>query len=217
MAAEPRPNLRVVRDELTEDEKPENSVTAGTFVRLPPCKVAPQLTDEVVAALKRGDVAAWEAAYLACHEALRGFLMVRLPVCDVEDALTETYLRGIDKVGGFRSADARAFRAWLYRIASNVANDRHRQRHRETSLDDSAERPDLSSVDLAEGLLLAEQHNDLDRALASLDEDDRQVLVLRFRANLTSDEVGKVVGKRPSAVRMQQKRALAELAKRLEQ
>lgn len=144
--------------------------------------------------------------------------MVRLHTSDVDDALAETYLRAIAKVGSLRSDEVRSFRAWMYAIAGNVANDRHRVRQREAVLGDPAvEEPDISLGDSADGMILSEQHAGLRKAFASLDPDDQQVVWLRVVADLGSEQVGQIVGKRPSAVRMQQMRALTELARRLEE
>lgn len=215
MAVEPRAKLRLVRH--SSGPRSEKSVTEGTARRLFQQGAAAQLSDEVVAAAKRGEVGAWEAVYAAYQAPLRGFLMVRLHTSDVDDALAETYLRAIAKIGSLRSDELRAFRAWMYAIAGNVANDRHRARQREAVLGDQVDEPDISLGDSADGLILSEQHAGLRKAFASLDPDDQQVVWLRVVADLGSDEVGQIVGKRPSAVRMQQMRALTELGRRLEE
>lgn len=217
MAAEPRPNLRIVRTGA-EDAEPavgpvEKSVTPGTFGRPSPHEAVHLLTDEVVVAVKRGEAGAWETILLACGDSLRGFLMVRLEYkkSDVDDALAETYLRAIDKMDSFRSCEARAFRAWLYKIASRVAVDRHRHKAKLTYVAEMDETAAVSEGDLADGMIFTEQSADLERALSQLAERDQELLYLRFIAGLTSDEVSRVVGKGPSAVRMQQMRALTVL------
>ena len=214
MAAGPRPNLRIVRAEDQPGPAPrDNSVTPGTSARLSPYEAERHLTDEVVAAARHGEVGAWETIVLTCGDSLRGFLMVRLDyhIHDVDDAVAETYLRAIDKIDGFRSPDARAFRSWLFTIASRVAVDRYRGRAKLRSVAEIDEAPDNSLGDMADGLIFTEQSADLERAMAQLGPDDRQVLVLRFVADLTSEEVGQVMGKAPGAIRMQQMRALAVL------
>ena len=54
------------------------------------------------------------------------------------------------------------------------------------------------------------------RAVVSLPEDRRQVVLLRFVDGLSTDEIGAVLGRSEGAVRVLQHRALRDLAKRLE-
>ena len=53
------------------------------------------------------------------------------------------------------------------------------------------------------------------RILAALSEDQRAVLLLRFVADLSIDDVAKAVGKRPGAVKALQRRGLAAVKRRL--
>jgi RNA polymerase sigma-70 factor (ECF subfamily) len=168
-----------------------------------------------VEAAKRGDRAAWEAAYATYGKGLMGFLMLRLgDRDDAAEALSETFLRAIEKVGSLRGG-ADAFRAWLYRIARNVAVDRLRVRRRISLDGDPPELADVLASGPAERAIAAEDAAEVRAALAALDPDDREVVWLRVCAGLSSEEVGSIVGKRPGAVRMQQLRALEAMAKRL--
>ena len=53
-------------------------------------------------------------------------------------------------------------------------------------------------------------------AFGQLGDDDRELLELRVHAGLSADEVGRLLGKRPGAVRMAQARALQRLRANLE-
>jgi len=172
---------------------------------------APPLDEARVAAAKRGDPSSWEAAYLAYGRALMGYLMVRLENRDdAAEALSETFMRAIDRVSSFRG-DAFAFRAWLFTIARNVSTDQHRRRARVVAvaeLPESEDRGQPSNEDLA---LLTEDVEQLRKGFASLSEADQEVLWLRVCAGMSAAEVGAVLGKRAGAVRMQQMRALEAL------
>jgi len=133
---------------------------------------------------------------------------------DMAEAVSETFLRALDRCESFRG-DAEAFRAWLFRIARNVANDRLRARARAPRGDHEVDPIDLSSGSPDEGLIASEDRAAVRLMLATLDPDDREVLWLRICARLSSAEVGAIVGKKPGAVRMQQQRALQTLARRL--
>jgi RNA polymerase sigma-70 factor (ECF subfamily) len=175
----------------------------------------PPLDDQAVEGTKRGEGWAWEAAYRAYARALTGFLVLRLGnQDDVAEALSETFLRALDRAGTFRG-DANAYRAWLFRIARNVANDRLRTRQRAPNADHDIDPADLLLGDHDDRLIAAEDASAVRDALDSLDPDDREVVWLRVCARLSSAEVGEIVGKKPGAVRMQQQRALLALARHM--
>ena len=172
---------------------------------------APPLDNASVEAVKRGDPASWEAAYLAYGRALMGFLMVRLENQeDAADALSETFARAIDKSSGFRG-DAYAFRAWLFSIARNVSTDQHRQRARLVVLREQPEAADRSQPSGEDLAIIEEDAAALRRGFAHLSQDDQEVLWLRVCSGLSAAEVGQVLGKKAGAVRMQQLRALDAL------
>lgn len=213
--AQSKPFLRVV----SREEQSSSNVTQATSARLSSYTHAPPLSDEMVVAIKSGSDedadAAWEALYVAMGGGLRGFLQLRLRNAeDAAEGVSETFARAIGKIGSLRSSEIAGFRSWLYRIAANVATDRSRVSWRVTPREPE-DRVDLLQADHGDRLIGAEEHASLWDAFATLDEDDRQVLWLRIVVGLSSDEVGKIVDKRPGAVRMQQQRALATLAGRL--
>jgi len=162
-------------------------------------------------AARRGDTKAWEDLYRLYARGLHGFLMLRLADRDdAEEALSETFLRALEKLGSYRGGVG-SLRAWLFSIARNVSTDRLRRRNR-VRLDVSVpELIDLTNGDPDDGLIAAGHRAALAHALASLPPADREILWLRVGEGLSSEEVGRVVGKRPGAVRMQQMRALRSL------
>jgi RNA polymerase sigma-70 factor (ECF subfamily) len=202
------------RDEMAP--VPDGSVTQPVVGRLSRQESnRPPVDDLTVAAAKRGDVHAWEQVYSAYGRQMMGFLMTQLnDTDDASEALSETFLRALEKVGNFRG-DAVAFRAWLYRIARNIAVDRRRARARtQPTLDeeDLVDRGQLGPDDLA---INSEDAAEMRIAFATLDVEDRELLWLRVCQGMTSAEAGEIVGKRPGAVRMQQLRALETLSRRL--
>jgi RNA polymerase sigma-70 factor (ECF subfamily) len=172
---------------------------------------AAPLDDARVDAAKRGDQSAWESAYLVYGRALMGYLMMRLENRDdAAEALSETFVRAIDKASSFRG-DAYAFRAWLFSIARNVSTDQHRFRARLVvipEIPETDDRPQPSGDDLA---ILADEVGEIRRGFARLPQADQEVLWLRVCSGLSAADVGKVLGKRAGAVRMQQLRALDSL------
>lgn len=208
-----RPFLRIV------PEEPEPSdVTEATFGRLSQyAKATPHLSDEVVAAVKRGGPeaeAAWTAIYLAYAGGLKRFLLLKLRHRrSVDDALSTTFVRAIGRIEKFRGGTTPELRGWLFSIARNLALDSIAA---DRKLDYLAEYdgPDLLAPEGDARLIAAADVAHLRKLLAELDPDDREVLWLRIAVGLDSETVGRIVGKSPGAVRMQQMRALAALTRR---
>ena len=134
---------------------------------------------------------------------------------DAEDATERTFLAALGAIDQFRDEGA-TFRSWLFRIAHNqLANAlRARSRRRDESLDHVRE--PAAADDPARLASLADDARRLRESVASLSEDRRQVVILRFVDGLTSREIGEVLGRTEGAVRVLQHRALRELAVLLE-
>ena len=134
---------------------------------------------------------------------------------DAEDATERTFLAALGAIDRYRD-EGSTFRSWLFRIAHNqLANAlRARSRQRAASLDAVPE--PAAPDDPAQLATLADDARRLRAAVASLSEDRRQVVILRFVDGLTAREIGDVLGRSEGAIRVLQHRALRELAARLE-
>ncbi|MDQ4095024.1 MAG: sigma-70 family RNA polymerase sigma factor [Actinomycetota bacterium] len=129
---------------------------------------------------------------------------------DAEDVAAETFarvLRGLDR---FKWKGA-GFEAWLFRIASNLVVDAHRRSSRETVEAAPAEQA-VPPGELPETLVMrAQSLSVLTSMLDRLPADQREVILLRFGADLDTNEVGRVMGRNANAVRQLQFRALQSL------
>lgn len=109
---------------------------------------------------------------------------------DAEDVVQETMIRYLDKLGTFREAEHE--KAWLLTVCTNLCRDtlRSRSRHPQVGLDQIPE----------------EGHVPQDRAiweaLMALPEKYREVLVLHAVEGYRTEEIAKIIGKSPSAVKM---------------
>jgi RNA polymerase sigma-70 factor (ECF subfamily) len=135
---------------------------------------------------------------------------------DAEDATERTFLAALAALPGFRDEGA-SFRAWLFRIAHNtVANvHRTRSRRRAVPLPEEFERP-APDADPAALVARAEEQRRILRAIATLPEDRRQVVLLRFVDGLSTAEISEVLDRSAGAVRVLQHRALRDLAQLLD-
>ena len=122
-------------------------------------------------------------------------------VCDVFVSVA----RGLRRFHG----DRLDLRRWVFAIARRRMIDHHRWRHvrRHTSPGDL---PDREAVDVPGALDI-----DLVDALAALTTLQRDIVVLRFVADLPIDDVARIVRRSPGAVKAAQLRALNQLAGRL--
>ena len=135
---------------------------------------------------------------------------------DAEDVAAETFarvLRGLDK---FRWKGA-GFEAWLFRIAANLVVDTHRRSGRELVERNPVEE-EAPTAELPETLVLrAESVGGLRAMLDELAPDQREVLLLRFAADMDTAEVGRVMDRNVNAVRQLQFRALQRLREMTEE
>jgi RNA polymerase sigma-70 factor (ECF subfamily) len=81
---------------------------------------------ELLDRCRSGDVAAWRRLYDAHFDFVyRVARRLGTPLEELEDVCQETFLVAFRKLDAFREG---RFSTWLYRIAANVASDRHRRR-----------------------------------------------------------------------------------------
>jgi RNA polymerase sigma-70 factor (ECF subfamily) len=134
---------------------------------------------------------------------------------DAEDATARTFVAALRAISRFDDRGA-SFRAWLFRIAHNtVFNTRRSRLRRATTPIDTAPMPAAADSDPASLVSRADELRRVQRAIAALPDDRRQVVLLRFVEGLSAREIGAVLDRSPGAVRVLLHRALRELAERL--
>jgi RNA polymerase sigma-70 factor (ECF subfamily) len=157
-----------------------------------------------------GDAAAFAGLYDAYAPRVRRFLRHQLGDADIaEDLLQRTFVKMIEALPRYRTRGL-PFGAWVFRIARNTVIDHRRTAHPGLSLDLAMERPS----ETGDPVLAAERDHDrawLRAALDALPEDQREVLVWRFFAELTPAETAVLMGRSNGAVRVMQHRALGAL------
>ncbi len=171
--------------------------------------------DALVGRAAAGDTAAFGAIYDEYAPRVRRFLCHQAADPDVaEELLQRTFMKMIEALPRYRQRGL-PFGAWVFRIARNTLIDHHRTSHPAVSLDAAA---DMAAVDRLAGdcdpAAAAEREDDRARlrlALDALPPDQREVLVLRFFADLSPAETASVMGRSHGAVRVLQHRALTTL------
>jgi RNA polymerase sigma-70 factor (ECF subfamily) len=127
-----------------------------------------------------------------------------------DDLLQESYLRLLRCGVTFESEDHR--RHYLFRIATNLARDRHRRRTLLPLADGEATLALRPQSDPAGGLA---GRADLRTALGRMKPRDREMLWLAYAEGATHQEIGRVLGLRPTGVRVLLFRARRRLRKLL--
>lgn len=170
----------------------------------------------VLAAARGGDAEAWRRLHDDLAGPLLGFLRGR-GLEDPEDALGDVLLDLARSLRSF-AGDEAGFRAWVFTIAHRRAVDAVRRAVRRPStpfpveelapvLDATVSGPDAIEA-VVDRLALGGR---LDALLAELTDEQREVLVLRFAADLDATTVGRVTGRSTNAVAAITRRGLARL------
>ena len=161
---------------------------------------------EVIRGAQRGDTAAYDRLVDLYSGRLFGFLY-RLTASrhDAEDLMQEVFVRLVRMLHAY-THDGR-FEAWLFRIAANLVRDRVRRAVRtprtstglgggneEDSPADAFE--DVSAVDVSveQRMVLAEETDRLNAALAALPDAEREVVLLRHFSQLSFKEIADLMG-----------------------
>ena len=153
-----------------------------------------------------------DALYRAVAPAVLGYLRAQ-GVTDPEDILMEvfvTVVRDLDDIRG----DDEAVRRWVFSIAHHRVVDQRRWQARRTRLD-GTELERLTGTAEAADIATLGPDPALVAALAQLTDDQRAVLGLRLVADLSIDDVARILHKRPDAIKALQHRATDRLAKLL--
>ncbi|MGD0882058.1 MAG: sigma-70 family RNA polymerase sigma factor [Acidimicrobiales bacterium] len=170
--------------------------------------------EQVVAAARRGDQGAWEQLLGSLYPRLRAYTARRLPPPYVEDAVSETMTRAVAGIDRFRWGPA-GFDGWVFGIGRNVVADHYRSVSKDADRADRMVGPDLSELP-GDAVDLGEDHAQVRRCFALLNDKEQELLGLRVIAGLSAEQVAAVLGKRPGAVRSAQSRALSRLRELME-
>jgi RNA polymerase sigma factor (sigma-70 family) len=135
---------------------------------------------------------------------------------DADDLAQDALLKAVRNLDRFDPKKGTIDR-WLWRIVANAAKDSHRARSRRLALwDRLASRQNDSGETAEERALESIEHEELIRAVRTLNDRDRLLIALRFGADLDLTTVGEAVGLSADSAGQAVLRALARLRRRLE-
>ena len=166
---------------------------------------------------RRFDEQAWQTIYDRYYRRLFGYLYYRVGDPDLaEEMVAQVFERAVKNISRYRYRGT-DLGAWLNRIAANLAHDAHRrQKSRPPAPLELNEAWIGDGPDPAHQALHSESSRMLTKALSQLTPDQREVILLRFVARMTSSDIGRQMGKTTGAIKALQHRALASLRRELE-
>jgi RNA polymerase sigma-70 factor (ECF subfamily) len=175
-----------------------------------------QAFESTLRAARAGAEWAWRDLYDEIAAPVLGFLRAR-GMSDAEDLGAEVFVQIVRDLPRFEG-DWRGFRAWVFAIARNRMLDERRRLARRPDVP-VAEPADASEPagDVTEDAFARIELGRVAAILGELSADQRDVLLLRVIGDLSVEEVARVIGKRPGAVKQLQRRGLASARRLLEQ
>ncbi len=161
----------------------------------------------------RRDPSAFAKLYRQHLRPVYSYILARTGNCqEAEDLTSQTFLAALQGIDHFRGQSK--FSTWLLSIARNKCADYFRQRHGQVALD-VAETEPASGPQLDDLVEQQARLKELARALNLLPSDQAEAVRLRIFGGLETAEVGHVMGKSESAVKMLVLRATRNLQPRL--
>jgi RNA polymerase sigma-70 factor (ECF subfamily) len=153
------------------------------------------------------DILAFADLYRRHHGRVFSYLRLRSGSDDEAADLThQVFLKALDGLPRYQERGI-PFIAWLLRMARNTATDAARNRHGE----DCDLIPEVHCDEYANpesAVIERERLERLRNVIATLDQDKRDLLALRFTGGLSAREIGLVVGKSEEATKKQISRTL---------
>lgn len=169
----------------------------------------------LIRAAQGGDVAAYEALVRRYQDvAFRCAYLVLHSADDANDVTQDAFVRAYAALRRFR-LDA-AFRPWLLAIVGNQARNHRRARGRREALAlRAAEGADRSAPSPEADVLDAERRQRLMTAIEALRDEDRQVITLRWFADLNEAEMASLLRRPAGTIKSRLSRAMQRLREAL--
>lgn len=161
------------------------------------------------------DADAFAGLYEAHVDRIDAHVRARMGDPDLaEDITAQTFLRAWQSIERYRPLPGRPILAWLFTIANNLIVDHYRRSRREL-VGVAVEPRDRGDNDPEHRALAADLRREIRQAISGLKPDHQLVVALRLIDGLDYDEISRITGKRPGALRVILCRALGVVRKEL--
>jgi len=167
-----------------------------------------ELSDLLILA-KNGDKSAFEKLYKEYYARIYRYCKINIYNSELApDICQETFIRAWKSLPSFTLDNGGTFQAYLFRIARNLIIDLSRKK-REFSL---AEYVEIETEENHEEQIdKQDQIDKVKRALAKLEEIDRQIIILRYFEDMSHFEVARIIGIKEGALRVRTIRLLKKM------
>ena len=164
---------------------------------------------EIVQKAKEGDKEAFGKLYNEYYGKIYRYCMINIYKSELaQDLCQETFIRAWKSLPSFTLDKGGTFQAYIFRIARNLIIDLSRKK-KEFSL---AEYVEIEVHENFEEQLDKENEVEkLKRAIAKLEDIDRQIIILRYFEEMGHSEVAKIIGINEGALRVRTARLLKKM------
>ena len=170
--------------------------------------------DRLVAEAKAGDAEAFGAIFDAYAGPIYRFIASRVNhPSDAEDLTQLVFVKALEALPRYEARGI-PFGGWLFRLARNTVIDHVRTRHDHVDLESASHQPGADAGP-DEVTVARQELDEVAAALATLTDEQRDAIALRFFAGLSAREAAEVMGKQEGTIRGLQFRAIAALRRQL--
>ncbi|MDQ2742931.1 MAG: RNA polymerase sigma factor [Chloroflexota bacterium] len=165
--------------------------------------------DALLAEAAKTDAGAFGELYERYYARVYRYVYHRLGNApDAEDVTALVFMKALEAMPAYQSTRS-SFAPWLFRIARNAVIDHYRRGRKHSPIDEV----ELHSTDgnPALDVLNAERRAELRALVEHLSDDQRDVVLMRYSADLSFPEIATTLNKNEPAVRMLLHRGLRKL------
>lgn len=170
--------------------------------------LAEQLSDDELSAALAGDPSGFSAVYTVISPAVLGYFRAR-GVNDAEALTQDVFVDVLPRLATVTGGRT-GLRTFIFSVAHARLVDHHRRAERTPYLAEYDPRDDVRYVPSAEDEVLSSLGG-IAGSLSQLNEEQREVLVLRIVADLSIEQVARIMNKTPGAIKQLQRRGLSAL------
>lgn len=170
--------------------------------------------ERLVREAQAGDAFAFGRIFDHYHGPIHRYVASRIRhLTDAEDLTQVIFVKALEALPRYEERGI-PFGGWLFRLARNAVIDHVRTTRRHVELETVLDRaaPDVAPDDV---VLRQLEYDEVEAALASLTEEQREVIRLRFFAGLSAREAAIAMDKQEGTIRGLQFRAVAALRRTL--
>jgi RNA polymerase sigma-70 factor (ECF subfamily) len=159
------------------------------------------------------DPAAFGRLYDCYVQPIYRYVLSRTGVAhEAEDITSQTFVSAYEALGRYRERGQ--FSAWLFRIARSKLNDHFRRSRREVGIEAAGEI--LEREDALGVLIRAEELSRIRFLIGGLNDEEQELIRLRYVADLSFAEIGELLGRREDTVKKSLYRLLARIKSQME-